>query len=599
MRILELRNIFKTYDQGKLEVPVLKNVSLSVEEGEYVAIMGPSGSGKTTLMNLIGCLDSPTSGEYLLEGEDLSKHSDLKLSEVRLRSIGFVFQSFYLLSRQSAIENVALPLLYAGVKKQERLETAKKALERVGLGDRTDFKPTQLSGGQCQRVAIARAIVNNPKILLADEPTGALDTKSGEQIMEIFHRLHEEGVTIIMITHEPDIAQHAQRILHIRDGRLTDASGNFLSPETEPAFPEAPEPLPVSRDTVVSAVELHKVPSPLDRQPLKEQYSKERGAVPEQVFTQAEPAPAQEALTDFAKETPDLSPVVPPEYAEEGREESLSPASLEEELEQALAADVEATILSEEFPEPLEEQEPILEEPVSEEPEEAEPEPPEALQPLSEEIPVFEEISAKEAPEEASVSALQEEAPLIPQEASASPQEEAPESFLDEELSALLEGTPAEPDPLFAQLGAVGSERPEPTGEEIVKEPPEEQGSFPASDLPLSYEGDQLSFLEPEEDVFDLSEVSSSIDAAENFVQLAFDVWGDETAQASAEEGEAGPEEELSAADPVLEEDAVSSEEDLPEGRFGTPISTDLSLTFDTSNSEELPSEPGDKEAQP
>ena len=180
--MLELRNIYKTYLQGKLEVPVLKNISLSVEEGEYVAIMGPSGSGKTTLMNIIGCLDNPTSGDYLLEGVNISQNNDSKMSEVRLHSIGFVFQSFYLLSRESALENVALPLLYAGVKRQERLEIARHALERVGLGDRTGFKPTQLSGGQCQRVAIARAIVNNPKILLADEPTGALDTKSGEQI---------------------------------------------------------------------------------------------------------------------------------------------------------------------------------------------------------------------------------------------------------------------------------------------------------------------------------------------------------------------------------------------------------------------------------
>ncbi len=214
--MLELKNICKTYTQGKLDVPVLKDISLSVEEGEYVAIMGPSGSGKTTLMNIIGCLDSPTSGEYFLEGKDIAQNSDSKMSDVRLHSIGFVFQSFYLLSRQSALENVALPLLYAGVRRKERLEIARKALERVGLGDRVNFKPTQLSGGQCQRVAIARAIVNEPKILLADEPTGALDTKSGEQIMEIFQRLNDEGVTIVMITHEPEIAAHAKRILHIR-----------------------------------------------------------------------------------------------------------------------------------------------------------------------------------------------------------------------------------------------------------------------------------------------------------------------------------------------------------------------------------------------
>ena len=219
--ILELKDICKTYLQGKLEVPVLKNVSLSVAEGEYVAIMGPSGSGKTTLMNLIGCLDSPTSGEYLLEGQNVEGLTDRKMSDVRLKQIGFVFQSFYLLSRQTALDNVALPLLYAGVPRKERREIARKALERVGLGDRTDFKPSQLSGGQCQRVAIARAIVNDPKILLADEPTGALDTKSGEQIMEIFRSLNEEGVTILMITHEPEIAAHAKRVLYIRDGLLT------------------------------------------------------------------------------------------------------------------------------------------------------------------------------------------------------------------------------------------------------------------------------------------------------------------------------------------------------------------------------------------
>lgn len=232
--MLELKNIYKTYVQGKMDVPVLRNISLAVEQGEYLAIMGPSGSGKTTLMNIIGCLDNPSAGEYWLENQDISQYSDKKMSTVRLHSIGFVFQSFYLLSKQSALENVALPLLYAGVPRKERLEIAKKALERVGLGDRTAFQPTQLSGGQCQRVAIARAIVNNPKILLADEPTGALDTKSGQQIMEIFQGLNDEGVTIIMITHEPEIARMAKRTMHIRDGRLLDEKGNFISPdETE------------------------------------------------------------------------------------------------------------------------------------------------------------------------------------------------------------------------------------------------------------------------------------------------------------------------------------------------------------------------------
>ena len=185
-----------------------------------MAIMGPSGSGKTTLMNVIGCLDRPTSGSYVLDGQDILSLKDRQMSDVRLHSIGFVFQSYYLLSRQSAIENVALPLLYAGVRKKERLERAQAALERVGLGDRLNFKPTQLSGGQNQRVAIARAIVNNPKLLLADEPTGALDSASGEQIMELFSRLNGEGITIVMITHDADIASHAERILRIRDGKI-------------------------------------------------------------------------------------------------------------------------------------------------------------------------------------------------------------------------------------------------------------------------------------------------------------------------------------------------------------------------------------------
>ncbi len=220
--ILDLQNIFKDYQQEKLVVPVLKDVSLQVEEGEYVAIMGPSGSGKTTLMNIIGCLDRPTSGAYQLAGEDVLKCKDKEMSDLRLRSIGFVFQSFQLLSRQTALDNVALPLSYAGVKKKERRQRATQALERVGLGDRVSFKPTQLSGGQQQRVAIARAMVNNPKILLADEPTGALDSKSGEQIMELFEQLNEEGVTIVMITHDRNIASKAKRIVHIIDGIITE-----------------------------------------------------------------------------------------------------------------------------------------------------------------------------------------------------------------------------------------------------------------------------------------------------------------------------------------------------------------------------------------
>jgi len=221
--LLNLSHIYKDYQQEKLVVPVLKDVSLSVEEGEYVAIMGPSGSGKTTLMNIIGCLDLPTSGSYELAGDDVLKYKDRELADVRLNSIGFVFQSFHLLPRESALENVALPLIYAGVKKADREKRAAAALDRVGLADRVDFKPTQLSGGQKQRVAIARAMVNNPKILLADEPTGALDSKSGKQIMELFDRLNEEGVTIVMITHDAKIASYAKRVIRIIDGEIEEA----------------------------------------------------------------------------------------------------------------------------------------------------------------------------------------------------------------------------------------------------------------------------------------------------------------------------------------------------------------------------------------
>ena len=292
--ILELKDICKTYLQGKLEVPVLKDVTLSVDEGEYVAIMGPSGSGKTTLMNIIGCLDSPTSGEYLLEGKNVAGISDKKMSDVRLRSIGFVFQSFYLLSRQSALDNVALPLLYAGVKRKERSEIARKALERVGLGDRTDFKPTQLSGGQCQRVAIARAIVNNPKILLADEPTGALDTKSGEQIMEIFQSLNQEGVTILMITHEPEIAAHAKRVLYIRDGLLTAAPQASRSDGLPGASGSGASPAP-------QAVEAPAVEAPAKGENVQKVDGQEQ-AVPE-MAAQGRPA------AGFAM--PDASPLPP------------------------------------------------------------------------------------------------------------------------------------------------------------------------------------------------------------------------------------------------------------------------------------------------
>ena len=218
--ILNLQNIYKDYQQEKLVVPVLKDVSLTVEEGEYVAIMGPSGSGKSTLMNIIGCIDKPTSGTYLLDDVEIEKCKDKELSEVRNQKIGFVFQNFNLLPRQSALDNVALPLQYAKVPIKKRKQKAKEMLEMVDLADRVSFKPTQLSGGQKQRVAIARAMVADPKILLADEPTGALDSKSGLQVMELFDTLHKQGVTIIMITHSDEIASYADRVVKIIDGEL-------------------------------------------------------------------------------------------------------------------------------------------------------------------------------------------------------------------------------------------------------------------------------------------------------------------------------------------------------------------------------------------
>ena len=224
MPILELKDICKDYQQGREPVRVLKNIDLTVEKGDYLAIMGPSGSGKTTLMNIIGCLDVPTSGSYELDGQNLKDLSDDDLADIRNKHLGFVFQSFYLMPKLTALDNVALPLLYAGVSPKERRERAAEALKSVGLEERMEFYPNQLSGGQCQRVAIARAMVGKPDLLLADEPTGALDTKAGNQIMEIFRRLSDEGMTIIMITHEPAIARCADKTYHILDGQLrTDA----------------------------------------------------------------------------------------------------------------------------------------------------------------------------------------------------------------------------------------------------------------------------------------------------------------------------------------------------------------------------------------
>ena len=219
--ILQMRDICKDYPMGKTVTRVLKNVNLDVSEGDYLAIMGPSGSGKTTLMNLIGCLDVPTSGSYLLGDREITKCSGKELADVRNKEIGFVFQSFHLLPKLTALDNVALPLLYGGVKKEERRERARAALETVGLADRVDHRPDQLSGGQCQRVAIARAIVGKPRLLLADEPTGALDSASGAQVMELFQQLHADGSTIIMITHDRGIAHHADTIMTIKDGILS------------------------------------------------------------------------------------------------------------------------------------------------------------------------------------------------------------------------------------------------------------------------------------------------------------------------------------------------------------------------------------------
>lgn len=220
--VIECRSVYKNYLSGKMEVPVLKDVNFQMAEGEYTAIMGPSGSGKSTLMNIIGCLDVPTRGKVLIAGQDIAGLSDNEMSDLRLYKIGFVFQTFQLLSRQSALSNVELPLSYAHVPRKKRREMAIEALKKVGLEDRVSFMPSQLSGGQKQRVAIARAIVNNPKILLADEPTGALDSASGKQVMEIFRQLNREGVSILMITHDREIASNADRIVEIRDGVLRE-----------------------------------------------------------------------------------------------------------------------------------------------------------------------------------------------------------------------------------------------------------------------------------------------------------------------------------------------------------------------------------------
>lgn len=220
--IIQMENITKIYDTGKIQVKALNNIDLKVDKNEYVAIMGASGSGKSTLMNIIGCLDRITSGKYLLDGEDVSRLNDQQLAEIRNKKIGFVFQSFNLLPRLTALKNVELPMIYAGITGGKRSRMAKEALERVGLGDRIDHKPNELSGGQNQRVAIARALVNNPAIILADEPTGNLDSKSSIEIMDIFGSLNKEGVTIVMVTHEPELAAMTQRNVVFKDGEIIE-----------------------------------------------------------------------------------------------------------------------------------------------------------------------------------------------------------------------------------------------------------------------------------------------------------------------------------------------------------------------------------------
>ncbi len=231
--IIRIEHIAKIYEVGVEKVYALRDVSLEINRNEYVAIMGPSGSGKSTLMNILGCLDTPTKGVYLFEGENVSEMNDNQLAEIRNRKIGFVFQTFNLLPRSTALHNVELPLIYAGLPRAERLERAYDALEKVGLADRTDHKPNELSGGQRQRVAIARALVTNPSIILADEPTGNLDSKTGEEIMRLFDDLHDNGNTIILVTHEEEIAENARRIIRIRDGLIErdEIIGNKISTE--------------------------------------------------------------------------------------------------------------------------------------------------------------------------------------------------------------------------------------------------------------------------------------------------------------------------------------------------------------------------------
>ncbi len=541
--ILELRNICKNYDQGKLEVPALRNVSLTVDEGEYVAIMGPSGSGKTTLMNIIGCLDVPTSGEYFLEGQDLSGQSDLKLSQVRLRSIGFVFQSFFLLPRQSAVENVALPLLYAGVRRKERLEIAKRALERVGLGDRLDFKPPQLSGGQCQRVAIARAIVNDPKILLADEPTGALDTASGQQIMEIFQKLNDEGVTIVMITHESEIASHAQRVLHIRDGRLIDAGAALhLAQEARPL--EKPvQPIPV--ETVLSGPEVQEEEDVIEIESIPV-FEEEEETAP---VLEAAAAENDEAAEPPAEET-DTSKAAPIEiesiFVDEG------PAPAEEESAGAEAKEkLPPEAQPKEAPASRRVKKPMIVLQLEDEPAEETRQPEAADESTAE--PVEETVSQPEDAPFDIESIFVEDA--------------APEPFIDEELSALLDKA-EKPNYYFGDtlLRESGIEPdPDPDTPALVDKPTVAGGP------------DQISFdiwQGPEEST---EETEPSAQAGQAETEVKTEELPSEEEKIETDLQEEADDDDGTAFDTAF--DAVESYEPAPiRGGFGAPKMTDVDL---------------------
>ena len=300
MLLLELEHIYKNYNQGMMEVPALIDINLKIEQGEYVAIMGPSGSGKSTLMNIIGCLDKPTEGKMYLHGNDIGSMNDRKLSDIRNKEIGFVFQNFNLMPRQNALQNVELPLQYAHVPRKERRKLCEEALIKVGLEERMSFKATQLSGGQKQRVAIARAMVNKPSILLADEPTGALDSKSGIQVMKIFKQLHNEGSTIIMITHAEEIARHANRIIKIFDGEIKsdEINTNRIDTLSIPSNIENINPQPMPQPTPQSTAQSTAQPMP---QPMPQPV--------QQPMPQPMPQPVQQPMPQPMPQ-PNIQPVI-------------------------------------------------------------------------------------------------------------------------------------------------------------------------------------------------------------------------------------------------------------------------------------------------